>query len=309
MKMRKNDKKQKRSLLFSSAVVVAGCLVTALYVNQTMNTQQEYKVDLSELDRAEDLSGQTGDQASAAQGMDAQFYEGAGVLRTNGADVVNPEIETKQTSSEENPGTSSDEKENPSSSTEKENPSSSTGDDTRSSSQEQKESEKEQTSDKKEADKQETMAAQQSRETSVKETLSFSPQDGMSWPVMGDVILNYSMDGAVYFATLEQYKYNPAILIGAAEGEHVSSCVKGRVEEIGENAEIGKYIIMDAGNGYEVIYGQLDEIQVAEGDVAARGQVIANVGKVTKYYSVEGSHVYLEITKDGEPVDPLTLLQ
>ena len=46
--MRKNDKKQRRSLLFSTAVVVTGCLLTAFYVNQEM-PKSEYEVDLSQL--------------------------------------------------------------------------------------------------------------------------------------------------------------------------------------------------------------------------------------------------------------------
>ena len=33
------------------------------------------------------------------------------------------------------------------------------------------------------------------------------------WPMEGNVILDYSMDSTVYFATLDQYKYNPAVII------------------------------------------------------------------------------------------------
>lgn len=56
------------------------------------------------------------------------------------------------------------------------------------------------------------------------------------------------------------------------------------------------------GSGYEVIYGQLTDLQ-EEGATVARGQVIGNVAKTTKYFSVEGDHVYLEILKDRTPVD------
>ena len=43
--------------------------------------------------------------------------------------------------------------------------------------------------------------------------LHFDPEDGMLWPMEGNVILNYSMDSTIYFATLDQYKYNPAVII------------------------------------------------------------------------------------------------
>ena len=79
--MRKNDKKQRRSLLFSTAVVVTGCLLTAFYVNQEM-PKSEYEVDLSQLSaeqKQEDLAGdmRTGD---------------AGVAKVTGNDVQNPVI-------------------------------------------------------------------------------------------------------------------------------------------------------------------------------------------------------------------------
>ena len=139
--------------------------------------------------------------------------------------------------------------------------------------------------------------------------LHFDPEDGMLWPMEGNVILNYSMDAAVYFQTLEQYKYNPAIYISAVEGTPVSACAKGVVKEIGTDAQLGQYVVTTLGSGYEVIYGQLTDLQVEEGATVARGQVIGNVAKTTKYFSVEGDHVYLEILKDGTPVDPLQLLQ
>ena len=34
----------------------------------------------------------------------------------------------------------------------------------------------------------------------------------MQWPLYGDLIMNYSMDQTVYFETLGQYRYNPALL-------------------------------------------------------------------------------------------------
>ena len=88
--MRKNDKKQRRSLLFSTAVVVTGCLLTAFYVNQEM-PKSEYEVDLSQLSaeqKQEDLAGdmRTGD---------------AGVAKVTGNDVQNPVI-AAETDAEKN---------------------------------------------------------------------------------------------------------------------------------------------------------------------------------------------------------------
>lgn len=47
--------------------------------------------------------------------------------------------------------------------------------------------------------------------------LDFTDSDTLVWPIVGNVLVNYSMDKTVYFATLDQYKYSPAIVIAATE--------------------------------------------------------------------------------------------
>lgn len=42
------------------------------------------------------------------------------------------------------------------------------------------------------------------------------------------MILNYSMDSTVYFATLDQYKYNPAVIIAGEVNNKVYSVAKGK---------------------------------------------------------------------------------
>lgn len=36
--------------------------------------------------------------------------------------------------------------------------------------------------------------------------------------------------------------------------------------------------------------------------------MIASVAAPTKYYSIEGTNVYFKLTKDGNPVNPMTRL-
>ena len=42
----------------------------------------------------------------------------------------------------------------------------------------------------------------------------FSEDSTLTWPASGAVLIGYSMDQTVFFSTLEQYKYNPALIIG-----------------------------------------------------------------------------------------------
>lgn len=142
-----------------------------------------------------------------------------------------------------------------------------------------------------------------------KDALIFDADQSLAWPVVGNVIVNYSMDSYVYFATLEQYRYSDAIVIGATQGEQITAAADGVVTDVFYNEEIGNAVTVALGSGYEMTYGQLDDVQVAAGDTVSRGELLGVVAAPTKYYSVEGPNVYFKMTKDHEPVNPLTLLQ
>lgn len=135
--------------------------------------------------------------------------------------------------------------------------------------------------------------------------LHFNGEDGLSWPVMGNVIMDYSMDERIYFATLNEYKYYSAVAISAEEGAPVSAAAVGRVTKTGINEEIGQYVVMDLGDGYEATYGQLTELTVEQGDRVSKGQIIGYVAAPTKYYSIEGTNVYFKLEQNGTSVDPV----
>ena len=108
--------------------------------------------------------------------------------------------------------------------------------------------------------------------------LDFSESDTLVWPIVGNVLVNYSMDKTVFFATLQQYKYNPAIIIAATQGEGITAAADGQVTTIYEDPEIGTAVIMNLGDGYELTYGQLTDLTVAEGDVVTTGEIIGKGG-------------------------------
>ena len=150
---------------------------------------------------------------------------------------------------------------------------------------------------------------QEALSTAMQPALNFTDEDTLVWPISGNILVNYSMDQTIYFPTLDQYKYNPAIVIEAHEGDLITAAAAGKVTSVYEDREIGKAVTMDLGNGYEVTYGQLDNILVSEGSYVAKGDVIAQVASPTRYYSVEGTNVYFKLTKDGVPVNPMSRLK
>lgn len=154
-------------------------------------------------------------------------------------------------------------------------------------------------------------ASTESVQESVKAlpNLNFGAESTLNWPVVGDVLLNYSMDKTIYYPTLDVYKYNPAIVIGAPEGTMVTAAANAVVTRVFYDEEIGNAVSMNIGNGYELTYGQLRDITVKEGDGLYTGEIVGYIDVPTKYYSLEGSNIYVKLTKDGVPVNPLSILE
>lgn len=173
----------------------------------------------------------------------------------------------------------------------------------------EEETDKEDTLDEEEIEDAGSSNVEASLGNTISPTVNFTDNDTLTWPVAGNVILDYSMDSSIYFPTLKQYKYNPALVIGAEVGSQVLSAAKGIVETVEIDDETGTTITMDIGNDYELIYGQLKEVAVSEGDVVETGSLIGYISEPTKYYCEEGSNLFFEMKKNGEPVDPFLYLE
>lgn len=171
--------------------------------------------------------------------------------------------------------------------------------------------EEQETKEAEQARKEEKQAEEQvqAEETSGNgKSLSFSDGSKLLWPVEGTLLMNYSMDKTVYFSTLDQFKYNPALVISGEKGDQVISSAPGIVKSIDKTAETGTTVNVDIGSGYELFYGQLDDVRVKTGDYVDSKTVLGYVGEPTIYYSVEGTNVYFEMRKDGESVNPMDYL-
>ncbi|MBD5095405.1 MAG: M23 family metallopeptidase [Lachnospiraceae bacterium] len=148
-----------------------------------------------------------------------------------------------------------------------------------------------------------------SNSASAAPQLNYNGEQELAWPLIGDVILPFSMETTVYYQTLNAYKCNPGMLIRGNEGANVLSVYEGVVADIYETKEHGTVVEIDLGNGYRATYGQLMNVCVNVGDKVSMEQNIAELGPVSSYYTEEGTHLYFQITKDTEPVNPLTLIK
>lgn len=140
--------------------------------------------------------------------------------------------------------------------------------------------------------------------SSVPRELHFSESDGLVRPVEGEVLIPYSMDKTVRFKTLAQYKYNPAVIFRAEVGTNVSACAEGQVIAVYQDSEIGHAVRLDLGDGYQVVYGQLQNICVEVNDYVNAGDILGSVASPTIYFCEDGSNLYFELTRNGEVMDP-----
>ena len=139
--------------------------------------------------------------------------------------------------------------------------------------------------------------------------LNFTDTSVLTWPVRGNVILDYSMDQTVYFPTLDQFKCNPGIVIQAEVSDPVAAPANAKVLEVGSNEEIGNFVVLDLGNEYTATCGQLKEISAVPGEYLEAGQILGYVAEPTQYYSVEGVNVFFELKHQEKAVDPLDQME
>ena len=173
---------------------------------------------------------------------------------------------------------------------------------------EQKEVKETEETEQKEEEKATETMTEPKVEPAVEEKLHFAGKKSGLWPLDGKILLPYSMNATIYFPTLDQYQYNPAMVIQGNINDKVVFIAKGKIKDITTNEETGCTVTQDLGDGYTAIYGQLKELTFDKGDDVECGQVVGYVSEPTKYYSVEGSNLYFAMEKDGKPIDPTEYL-
>lgn len=279
MKRRRNKKREKMIMLCSSAFVLTVLTLTGVYVKEkNQQIQEDYVVDLSLLEekpieeaRESDRSEDLAEQKPVEEKKEESMPEAEETAPVTSKRVENEEELGERTLTLEDivQGIS-------------------------------------ETEEREVAVLPTEEAGEESRQ---EKTARFDNKEQLLWPVVGNILIDYSMEKPVYFASLQQYKCHPAIVIQSVEGQNITAAADGVITKIEKEDQLGNVITMDLGDGYEAKYGQLTNIQVKVGDFAEQGAYLADVAAPTKFYSVEGCNVYFALTKDGKPVNPMEQME
>lgn len=122
-------------------------------------------------------------------------------------------------------------------------------------------------------------------------------------PVSGKVVRGYGMV-ADPIDNLE--RFHSGIDIAAPVGSPVMAVKDGTVQKLGDSPELGKFVLIEHGQGNFSFYGELARLTVEEGQAVQAGQVIGEVGATG---DIPGGGLHFEMRENNKLVDPLTRLQ
>ena len=127
-------------------------------------------------------------------------------------------------------------------------------------------------------------------------------------PCVGEVVEEYSNTVLVWNSTLSQYSTHLGVDFMVDDGK-VLAVASGTVKEVGYDPLNGHYIVVDHDENYQSRYYSLEEgIALKAGDKVTKGQVIATVGESMALEAHQGKHLHLEMSKNGEDIDPLSVI-
>lgn len=301
---RNTEKKEKIIMIVSSAFVLTALTLTGVYVKNSNRSQQNdgYRIDF------EQLENRTNDNLNNIKNAADQIEDKAEGIIEDKTGELSMENDLDYTPMEE---AGSADVEIPGLTDQAKDPGQDAGDMVSSPDGSMSGTDADMDTDMAKKEKEDEKEPEQNTQanTSTVKKIDWKAGETLIWPVNGSVLIPYSMDKTVYFKTLDQYKYSAAMVLSAEEGTAVSTPVSGTVKAVYTDAEIGNAIRIDIGNGYEIIYGQLNNICVKEGSSVSKDSVIGYVASPSKYYSLEGCNLYISLLHDNVPVDPMGVLQ
>ena len=101
------------------------------------------------------------------------------------------------------------------------------------------------------------------------------------------------------------YRHN-AIDFAAEEGAAVCAMSDGVVRTIYERPETGNYIVIDHGDNLQSVYRFIEiDSKIRVGDTIKQGQKLGTVAAAYGIEKAEGTHLHLEMVKNGKNVNPL----
>lgn len=129
-------------------------------------------------------------------------------------------------------------------------------------------------------------------------------------PVNGEILREFAKDSLVYSNTLEEWITHTGVDIKADKTTVVKAAANGKVESIKNDPRYGLTVIVSHSGGYKTVYANLLTAEyVVEGEEIEAGQTIGTVGNSSSFEIADDYHLHFELIKDGEYLNPCTLME
>jgi murein DD-endopeptidase MepM/ murein hydrolase activator NlpD len=128
-------------------------------------------------------------------------------------------------------------------------------------------------------------------------------------PVEGEIVKDYAKDKLIYSETLEEWTTHLGWDIEADKTTVVKASEAGTIKSIKNDPRYGLSIVIEHQDGYKTLYANLLSTEfVSVGEEVKQGQSIGTVGNTAMFEIADETHLHFEITKDGENIDPNTIV-
>ena len=121
----------------------------------------------------------------------------------------------------------------------------------------------------------------------------------MMQPVNVQISSNYGMRKDPFAGKM---RFHKGVDIAAPAGTPVVAALPGKVISAGNEGGYGKTVLVEHDNGLRTRYGHLASINVRVGDKVTSEDMLGTVGSTGR---ATGAHLHFEVTRMGQPVNPL----
>jgi murein DD-endopeptidase MepM/ murein hydrolase activator NlpD len=110
--------------------------------------------------------------------------------------------------------------------------------------------------------------------------------------------------GNRFHPILGYVRFHDGVDLAASAGTPIVAAADGRVVGAGWRGGYGQQVQIAHAGGVDTLYGHMSRIAARAGELVRKGQVIGYVGSTGLS---TGPHLHFEVTKDGRPVNPMSV--
>jgi murein DD-endopeptidase MepM/ murein hydrolase activator NlpD len=128
----------------------------------------------------------------------------------------------------------------------------------------------------------------------------------MIYPVSGKLTSGYGWREDPVKPVPGEKRFHRGVDFIGKTGDPIKAAMKGTVQHIDNDRNLGNFIILKHDDGYQTLYAHLSAFNVKVGETVKQGDIIGKIGNTG--YST-GPHLHMEAFRNGNRIDPLDLIK